>query len=374
MEDKKENKINSIEDKANSKEMNSLEKYLQQTNAMREVIGLSASAGFTDSIRESIKGIATMAQQTNAMREAIRLSVPVGLNDMLKESVKAIAITAQQIDAMKEAIGLSASAGFNDMLRESIKGIAIMAQQTNEMREAIRLSVPVGFNDMLKESIKAIAMTAQLGITLKDLKELEKRLKEVEVNSIKINTDSSISYNNEKIILDDTVNEINSFIDENISWEEKISKILASIKSKNPIIIFLIVTFLIAPFYEYYLDCTKGLINTKIETVKADAKAENDKSKIIKDIKKEVAKGVELNCNQDKNIKSALNEYRFVTIDCLNVRVNTSTKSKIIYNLKFGQTIRVLNKDKNWTLIEYTDDENVYVKGWVYTRYISRFD
>ncbi|MFD3157334.1 SH3 domain-containing protein [Haloimpatiens sp. FM7330] len=131
--------------------------------------------------------------------------------------------------------------------------------------------------------------------------------------------------------------------------------------------------FLSEPFYQYYLDYAKGFINTQIQAIEVNKQTENNKSKLIKDIKKRVSKEYNLNNTEDKNIKIAISEYRFVTVDCLNVRINNSTKSKAIYKLNFGEVTRIINKNRNWTFIEYSDDENINIKGWVYTRYLSKF-
>ncbi|MBZ9688255.1 SH3 domain-containing protein [Clostridium estertheticum] len=195
-----------------------------------------------------------------------------------------------------------------------------------------------------------------------------KHFKDIDFSNVKINEDGTIDYLNE------TIDELNSCNSSDISWEENTVNVLQKIKTKHPVIVFLIITFLIYPIYAYYVDYAKAVINTTVQEIQGKYEMYNDKNKIIKDIKKEVIKESYINLSQDSNVKMALNEYRFVKADCLNVRISNSTNSRIIYNLKFGQSVRVLNKDRNWTLIEYTDDENICVKGWVFTRYLSTFN
>lgn len=92
-----------------------------------------------------------------------------------------------------------------------------------------------------------------------------------------------------------------------------------------------------------------------------------------KNIKKDISK--ELSNNKEADKKYLLNTYRFVNCDSLNVRVSNSIKSRSIYSLNMGSVVKIINKQKNWTKIEYkNEDETVIIKRWVFTRYINRFD
>lgn len=70
-----------------------------------------------------------------------------------------------------------------------------------------------------------------------------------------------------------------------------------------------------------------------------------------------------------------INNARYVTAKNLNVRKAPGKEFEVIASLKYGDVIKVLDKTKHWTEIEYNDTENnVNTKGWVYTRYITGFD
>ena len=93
-----------------------------------------------------------------------------------------------------------------------------------------------------------------------------------------------------------------------------------------------------------------------------------DQKIVVKQIKKEV---------QSVGVNDAFfRNYRFVSAETLNVRSNNSTKSRLVGKLYFGQMVRILQKKKNWTLIEYygKDEDQIIIKGWTFTRYIKRFD
>ncbi len=69
-----------------------------------------------------------------------------------------------------------------------------------------------------------------------------------------------------------------------------------------------------------------------------------------------------------------LNEMRFVNTSSLNVRMKPSIKSELIGTLKFSTPIVVIEKKKNWTLVEWVNEEKgVSIKGWVFSRYLQKF-
>lgn len=67
-----------------------------------------------------------------------------------------------------------------------------------------------------------------------------------------------------------------------------------------------------------------------------------------------------------------LKVYGYVSTDSLIMRQSNKVRSRAVHILKFGQVIKVIHKNRNWTLVEYESDEDV-IRGWVFTRYISKF-
>ncbi|EJR0958168.1 SH3 domain-containing protein [Vibrio parahaemolyticus] len=85
--------------------------------------------------------------------------------------------------------------------------------------------------------------------------------------------------------------------------------------------------------------------------------------------KKEVVK--EANKSYDF---SELHDYRFVVATVLHVRESGSKNSEIITELYIGKTVKVINKLKRWTLIEYFDEDSGQLEqGWVFSRYLEKF-
>ena len=67
--------------------------------------------------------------------------------------------------------------------------------------------------------------------------------------------------------------------------------------------------------------------------------------------------------------------YRFTTASSLRVRQSGSIKSKQLDSISFGTVVRIKEKAKDWTHIEYTDSDSKLLKdGWVFSRYLRKFD
>jgi uncharacterized protein YgiM (DUF1202 family) len=64
--------------------------------------------------------------------------------------------------------------------------------------------------------------------------------------------------------------------------------------------------------------------------------------------------------------------YGYVSTEKLVMRQTNKVKSNALHTLEFGQIVRIIHKDRNWTLVEY-ESEGDPIQGWVFTRYISKF-
>ncbi|AHG62870.1 hypothetical protein MIM_c07710 [Advenella mimigardefordensis DPN7] len=67
-----------------------------------------------------------------------------------------------------------------------------------------------------------------------------------------------------------------------------------------------------------------------------------------------------------------VSNYRFVTVSLLNVRKSNSSRSEKIDTLSLGKTVTIVTKLKDWTLVEYLDDEGDMREGWVFSRYLHK--
>jgi hypothetical protein len=69
-----------------------------------------------------------------------------------------------------------------------------------------------------------------------------------------------------------------------------------------------------------------------------------------------------------------LKDHRIVIADALHVRNAGTIKAGIIAKLHRGKIVRLLRKEKRWSLIEYSNDDIQQIcRGWVFSRYLERF-
>jgi ribosomal protein S17E len=72
--------------------------------------------------------------------------------------------------------------------------------------------------------------------------------------------------------------------------------------------------------------------------------------------------------------RSLLKNLRFVNVEVLKVRAGKSVRSMIIDRLKLGQTLEVLSKNKDWAYVRYQNCDDEILEGWVYKKYIQKFE
>ena len=190
-----------------------------------------------------------------------------------------------------------------------------------------------------------------------------------------VNCDEVVQYVNEveDILQNDSLSIIERFYNILVKLYgiyEKIEKYF----SGHPMMFFIITTIIlqmmIGQVEEFSKNAHKSF--TSISQSITENYSMNTQS-LNKNIKKDIS--TELNNNKEADKKYLLNTYRFVNCDNLNIRVSNSIKSGSIYKLNRGSIVKIIKKQKNWTKVEYkNEDETVVIIGWVFTRYISRFN
>jgi len=69
--------------------------------------------------------------------------------------------------------------------------------------------------------------------------------------------------------------------------------------------------------------------------------------------------------------KDILSEYQVVKCETLNVRVHPSMKSQVLGTLKVGYMVRIVERHKKWTLVEYlSKDESIKIQGYVFNKFL----
>ncbi|MCL1164444.1 SH3 domain-containing protein [Shewanella chilikensis] len=146
------------------------------------------------------------------------------------------------------------------------------------------------------------------------------------------------------------------------SLEESINNLVEEIRSqKDPITQKLLIWFI----YPLIVAIVVSFINPVVDHhVKSYLNA--DKRVLSKQIKQSVRSSI--------TDESILGEFRYISADILNVRYSATQKSETIGYLRFGYAVVVIEKQRNWTLIEWNDpDSDVQITGWVFSRYLAKF-
>lgn len=69
-----------------------------------------------------------------------------------------------------------------------------------------------------------------------------------------------------------------------------------------------------------------------------------------------------------------LEDYRFVSAQHLTLTSSPKARAPVVGRLRFGQAVRVLEKDRDFTLVAWrSEDGKVVLQGWVFSRYLKRF-
>ena len=295
------------------------------------------------SIENGIKGISRF--------ESMNIENP------LRKNLSGIESMAKTFKQMEKINMTSISA-----VENAIKGISRFEEMNieNPLRK---------FNSAIAESTSLLIKIGELnkGLELPQYKNSLLYLSEVLEQS---SLESELLYEDS---LD--ISEIENILcDDKLSIQEKIVDIFKRYINKNIIIFMVVYYVIINPLYGVYSDYAKNLITSAIENT-MEKNEDLDRNNVNKSIKKEGSKAIAEYSNNYNDEREILNNYRFVNCDSLNVRSNNATKSAVIYSLNRGDVVKIINKQKNWTKVEYkNEDETVIITGWVFTRYISRFN
>lgn len=117
--------------------------------------------------------------------------------------------------------------------------------------------------------------------------------------------------------------------------------------------IFMVLNWRIAPEFDF---------NVKKELEAASSKQEANKA----------VKKAGLAVISEADIRR---EFRFVSTQVLWVRAKPGAKARVVGQLSFGNLVRLVEKDKDFALVAWrSDDGKAELQGWVFSRYLRRFD
>jgi hypothetical protein len=170
-----------------------------------------------------------------------------------------------------------------------------------------------------------------------------------------INSDGSVTYEDETIYSDELNEAVENFFDhiDEINFFDKFEERLGKLKEPiRAIIIWIfekvIVTFIIGISIQLSLQHQNELQN------KLDQFLFGSKREITNYVKK---LSPEINLTHFK-------DHRIVIAEKLHLREKPNMKSRIIDELNRGKLVKVLMKNRNWTMVEVFYDEGESLKGW----------
>jgi hypothetical protein len=184
---------------------------------------------------------------------------------------------------------------------------------------------------------------------------------------LSVNPDGSILANSQTYSqneLRDVLNQVTSGITSRINRQDSILELISSeiIKLKDlkiqKIILWILRTFIIGVIINYFTTAVNPFY---------EGSCSFDK----KQVKREINQSVK----ESFPDKTQLISYRFVISRHLNVHSEKNCKSRTIGVLYFGQVVKLIEKGRHWSLVEWQNkDRSVLIQGWIFSRYVEKFN
>ncbi len=145
--------------------------------------------------------------------------------------------------------------------------------------------------------------------------------------------------------------------------EESLNNLIEEIRSqKDPLTQKLLIWFVYPLIVAVIVSFINPVVNHYVESS-------------LNEDKRSLSKKIESKARESVANSSVLKDFRYVTADTLNVRFSDTQKSETIGFLYFGYAVVIIDRQKSWTLVEWNDpDSEVRVTGWVFSRYLAKFN
>ncbi|MBV1774531.1 SH3 domain-containing protein [Burkholderiaceae bacterium DAT-1] len=90
---------------------------------------------------------------------------------------------------------------------------------------------------------------------------------------------------------------------------------------------------------------------------------------------REVEKKIKKHVISEVEDRAVLEKFRLVSGKAINVRLNPSANSPVVGQFQLGQVVALMEKRGDWSLVAWSDDGGgVVVRGWVFSRYLKKFN
>lgn len=315
-------------------------------------------ASISDPMRELRSSLELMSDPPKEHREMI-----ASISDPMKDLRASLALMSDPLKEHREMM---------DSISNPMKGLreslALMSDPLKKHREMME-SFSNPMKDLraslkhLSDPISEIQNTLLKSSSLKSMRDIA-----LEVQSnIEIDKEGFVSLSSKRIVaadLQELSNTIfqSSSLTESSSLEESINNLINEIKTqKDPLTQKILIYFV----YPLIIIVIASFLNPVVDHY-VQPYLNSDKRVLAKELKARV--------NSAVDNKDLLNTFRYVSADTLNVRSSASMKSEIIGILRFSSSVMVIEKRKNWTLIEWNAPEtDAQITGWVFSRFLEKF-
>ncbi|GGX63827.1 SH3 domain-containing protein [Saccharospirillum salsuginis] len=298
-----------------------------------------------DPLKEHREMMASIADPLQEHRELMK-----SLADPLEEHREMLATIA---DPLKEHRELMASLA--DPLKEHRALMASLADPLEEFRASI-----AGIPNPLKELSTSIT-----GI---DSFELLRNVAFEIGGDLSFDAEGLISVASKRMAVSDLQDLSyqvihDSSLEPSGTLEESLNNLINEIRSqKDPLTQKLLMWFVYPLIVAVIVSFINPVVNNYVESH-------------LNEDKRSLSKKIEANARRSVADGSVLKDFRYVTADTLNVRSSATQKSKTIGLLYFGYAVIIVDRQKSWTLVEWNDpDSEVRISGWVFSRYLAKFN
>ena len=314
--------------------------------------------------------------QATQMSHAVLDAMPTNhINQQLLEATQPMREAVERMNRIFNSSGMvSMLETTNKRISETMSSFK-MIENSNAIQNALQF---VSLHSSVMNSFKDLNLGIDLNI-LKTMQGLTINISGVEAaiqNNLRLFkeidwTEIIEPEDLEKFDIENTLDGVIVDINDGISLQQRVMVFVDKLKSKYPLIFMIFMMFVCSPIQSAIDDAVLGAIKGTTIPIIEQAKT-TDYKVIKKNIKIEVNNTLNISIESKDARDELLKVYGYVSTDSLIMRQSNKVRSRAVHILKFGQVIKVIHKDRNWTLVEYESDEDV-IRGWVFTRYISKF-
>jgi hypothetical protein len=153
-----------------------------------------------------------------------------------------------------------------------------------------------------------------------------------------------------------------------LTAQEAVDQIVQAIQAtKEPLhqklLYIILVPLLIAIVFAFVNPIADSYVKKWMEGASKQGTPKQEATKQVRAIAREAVGDVRL-----------LNSFRFVSAQSLALKSGPRANARVVGQLMFGQLVRVLEKERNFTLVVWSsEDGEVELQGWVFSRYLKRF-